>query len=116
MKCMESSIVLTPEDVCGKEEWIVPGLILSRDMVHLANQGYKLVGEYVRCAVAWTALDERTPKEEFRGAIPSEILFSTWVRAFWTTCGYEFPEPMRGGKVKCMSPANTCTIPGKQRR
>ena len=31
MKCMESSIVLNPEDVCEREEWIMPGRILSRD-------------------------------------------------------------------------------------
>ena len=35
--------------------------------------------------------------EEFRGAIPSEILFSTWVRAFRTFCGYKFPVLTGGG-------------------
>ena len=52
MKCMESSIVLTPKDICSKEEWIVQGAILSRDSVHLSPKGCKLVGDYVRRAVA----------------------------------------------------------------
>ena len=96
MKCMES-IVLTPEDICSREEWIVQGAILSRDLVHLSIKGYKLVGECVRRAVAWTAQNVGNPEEEVRGSIHSEILFLMWVKAFWTSCGYDFPEPMGGG-------------------
>ena len=29
MNCMESGIVLTPEDICSREEWIVQGAILE---------------------------------------------------------------------------------------
>ena len=98
MKCMESSIVLTPKDICSREKWSVQGAILSRDLVHLSIKGYKLVGDCVRRAVAWTSQNVGTPEEEGRGSIPSEILFSTWVMAFWTSCGYDFPVPM-GGKA-----------------
>ena len=87
MKCMESSIVLTHEDICSKEEWIMQGAILSRDLVHLSPKGYRMVGDCMRRAVAWTSQNVGFPEEEGRGSIPSEILFSTWVKAFWTSCG-----------------------------
>ena len=105
MKCMESSIVLTPEDICSKEEWIVQGAILSRDSLHLSPKGYKMVGDCMNVVF---------PGEEGRGSIPSEILFSTWVKAFRTSCGYKFPTPMRG--VKRTRSANPGSRPMKQRR
>ena len=56
------------------------------------------------------AFDEREPmddQEQVRGSIPSEILFLMWVKAFRTSCGYNFPMPMGG--------ANTGPRPMKQR-
>ena len=49
------------------------------------------------------------PDEEGRGSIPSKILFSTWVKAFRTSCGYDFPAPMGGGKAQvfCKRPLKT---------
>ena len=41
-------------------------------------------------ALAWTSQNVGSPEEEGRGSIPSEILFSTWVKAFRTSCGYNF--------------------------
>ena len=58
-----------------------------------------MVGDCVRCAIAWTAQNVGFPEEEGRGSIPSEILFSTWVKAFRTSCGYKFPGPMGGGEA-----------------
>ena len=106
MKCMGSSIVLTPEDICEREEWIAPRGILSRAMVYQTNKRHKFVGESVRRAVAWTNLDKSAPEEESSGSIPSEIPFQTWVRSFQTTCGYKIPVPMEGAKRTY--PANTC--------
>ena len=38
---------------------------------------------------------------------PEEILFSTWVRVFQTTCGNEFPVPIGGGgRVKAHKSCN----------
>ena len=46
---------------------------------------------------------------------PEEILFSTWVRVFQTTCGNEFPVPMGGGGGSMhTSSATTCKRPAKQ--
>ena len=114
MKCTESSIVLTPEDICSKEEWILQGATLSRDLVHLSPKGYKMVGDCVRRAVAWTTQNVGFPEEEGRGSIPSELLFSTWVKAFRTSCGYEFPGPMGGAKRTRST--NAGPRPMKQRR
>ena len=54
------------------------------------------------------------PEEEGRGSIPSEILFSTWVKAFRTSCGYKFPGPMGGAKRTRST--NAGPRPMKQRR
>ena len=51
------------------------------------------------------------PEEESRGSIPSEILFSTWVKAFWTSCWYDFPALMGG--VKRMRSTNAGPRPTK---
>ena len=53
------------------------------------------------------------PKEEGRGSIPSELLFSRWVKAFRTSCGYEFPGPMWGAKSTLST--NASPRPMKQR-
>ena len=86
MKCMESSIVLTPKDICSREEWIVPGAIISKDWVQVSRE----VHETSCC------LDLTEWEYSWGSAIPSEILFSTWVKVFWTSCGYEFPVLMGG--------------------
>ena len=114
MKCTESSLVLTPEDICSREEWVVQGATLSRDLVHLSPKGYKMVGDCVRRAVAWTSLNVGFPEEESRGSIPSELLFSTWVRAFRDSCGYEFLGP--AGVAKRSRSTNAGPRPAKQRR
>ena len=90
------------------------GAILSRDLVHLSPQGYKMVGDCVRRAVAWTSQNVGFPEEEGRGSIPSEILFSTWVKAFRTSCGYDFPALMCGAKQTRST--NDGPRPTKQRR
>ena len=38
MNCMESSIVLTPEDICSREEWIAQGAILIKGLGTLVRQ------------------------------------------------------------------------------
>ena len=73
MKCMKS-FSFTPEDVCWREEWIAPRVILAGDMVHLTSREYKVVGDSMRRAVAWFLLNEDAPEEESRGSISSEIV------------------------------------------
>ena len=65
-------------------------------------------------AVPWASQNVGSPEEEGRGSIPSKILFATWVKALWTSCGEDFPVPMGGVKRTCS--ANTGSRPTKQRR
>ena len=76
---MESSIVLTFEDICSREEWIIPGAIISRNLVHLSIKGYKLAGECVRMAVAWSAL-KITPLGDPLLDVGEGVLDLLWVQ------------------------------------
>ena len=114
MTCTKSSLVLTPEDICGREDWFVQGATLSRDRVHLSPKGYKLAGDCVRRAVAWTALNVDYPEDETRGSIPAELPFSTYVREFRDSCGYNSVGPV--GVAKRSSSTNAGPRPAKQRR
>ena len=89
------------------------GSILSRDLVDLSVKGYKLVGEYVRQDVTWTAMNVSTPEEEVRAAIPLDgdplldmgegVSDYLWIR---------FPRAHGGAKRTCS--ANTGPRPTKQ--
>ena len=63
---------------------------------------------------AWTSQNVGFPEEEGRGSIPSEILFSTWVKVVRTSCGYNFPVPIGGAKRTCS--ANAGSRPTQQPR
>ena len=114
MTCTRSSLVLTPEDICGRGDWFVQGVTLSRDRVHLSPRGYKLAGDCVRRAIAWTLLNVDYPEDETRGSIPAELPFSTWVREFRNSCGYNSVEAV--GVAKRPSSTNAGQRPAKQRR
>ena len=54
------------------------------------------------------------PEGEGRGSIPSELLFSTWVKAFGPPVGTSFPGPWGGAKRTRST--NAGPRPMKQRR
>ena len=86
----------------------------EQEQVIAEAQGYKLAGDCVRRAVAWTALNVDFPEDESRGSIPSELPFSTWVREFRDSCGYNSVGPV--GVAKRSSSTNAGPRPAKQRR
>ena len=71
-------------------------------------------GDSVRRAVAWTLLDVDYPEDETRGSIPAGLPFSTWVREFRNSCGYNSVETV--GVAKRSSSTNAGQRPAKQRR
>ena len=63
---------------------------------------------------AWTVLNVDYPEDETRGSIPAELPFSTWVREFRNSCGYNSVETV--GVTKRSSSTNAGQRPAKQRR
>jgi len=92
LQALKDAFVLTPEDVCHRDDWVSRGKMLKEDRVHLTDKGVQVVRNLIqKCHHFWTVMD--MPKPTLGPSVPCGVRFSRWVETHREYCGFEELKP-----------------------
>ena len=92
LQALKDAFVLTPEDICHRDDWVSRGKMLKEDCVHLTDKGVQVVRNLIqKCHHFWTVMD--MPKPTLGPSVPCGVNFSRWVETHREYCGFEELKP-----------------------
>ncbi len=101
------SFVLTPEDFCDRDNWVIRGNMISDDYVHLTPKALNLVQDSIQRCIHYLEV----PIPSLGSCVPEGMLFSDWIDSFRSTCWFD--DLKSSGNAKRQMPAHKSERPAK---
>ena len=106
------SFVLTPEDFCDRDSWVIRGNMICDDYIHLTPKAINLVRDSIQRCVHYLRIVPEVPVPSLGTCVPEKMLFSDWIDRFRSTCGFD--DLRSSGNAKRQMPDHKSERPAKR--